>query len=91
MINTLDTKRLLLQLKKKFSDLLDDEPYYGQNQENDYEPTMLSPRDLTEIGKFLISLAKYEADLEREEARHGTNNKIVGFPALPFEIGDQKG
>lgn len=77
----MDTKQLIFRLKTRVADLLQN----GYTPVGAEEPFELSPKELTEVGRLLLSIAKHEREEEASKAPDG--NKIAPFPALPFSMG----
>lgn len=77
----MDTKQLIFRLKTRVADLLQN----GYMPLGAEEPTDLSPKELTEVGRLLLSIAKHER--EEEASKAPDSNKIAPFPALPFSMG----
>jgi hypothetical protein len=76
----MDTKQLIFRLKTRVADLLQN----GYLPAGAEEPSELSPKELTEVGRLLLSIAKHERE---EEITKPNESKITPFPALPFSMG----
>lgn len=75
----MDTERLILKLKVRIADLIDN----GHSGDGEDEPTLLGPKELAEVGRLLLLIAKYERE---EAAANGGKPKVTGFPSLPFNL-----